>query len=168
MSAYYHDIHPPTPGSKTGRVWQIADRLSREKGRKAKREEVISAYVAEGGNANTASTQFSRWNKFREGEDPGSASKPAHSRSDGPVQLVVGSDGRVVIPAALRRQMALDPDAVVTALIDEDGVLTIVSRRAAIRRAQRLARLFDRGRGSVADELIAERRAEAQREENDA
>lgn len=168
MSAYYHDLGPPAPGSKTGRVWEIADRITREKGRKAKREEVMRAYVAEGGKANTASTQFSRWNKFQKQDSPGSASERAQPWAGGPVQVVVGSDGRLVIPAALRREMALDPDGVATAVIDDDGVLTLISRRAAIRRAQRLARLLDRGQGSVADELIAERRAEAQREDSEA
>ena len=45
----------PTLGTQTGRVWDLADQLSRELGRKAKRKEVLEAYAREGGNTNTAS-----------------------------------------------------------------------------------------------------------------
>ena len=40
----------PHPGTLTGRVWEIADEITREKGRRAERREVIERYVAEKGN----------------------------------------------------------------------------------------------------------------------
>ena len=54
----------PAPGTKTGRVWEIADELSAEKGEPAGRAEVLAAYEAEGGNSATGATQYGRWKKF--------------------------------------------------------------------------------------------------------
>lgn len=51
----------PRPGTKTGRVWEIADRILKETGQ-ASREAVIRACMEEGLNVNTASTQYSYWN----------------------------------------------------------------------------------------------------------
>ena len=51
----------PQPGTKTGRVWQIADQIQEETGQ-ASREAVIRACLEEGLNVNTASTQYSYWN----------------------------------------------------------------------------------------------------------
>ena len=77
--------------------------------------------------------------------------------------LKVAADGRFVIPAAARAQMMLDEDGTVTARI-EDGELKLISRMAAIRRIQRLIKKKDQGEGSVVDELIRERRLEAEQE----
>jgi bifunctional DNA-binding transcriptional regulator/antitoxin component of YhaV-PrlF toxin-antitoxin module len=81
------------------------------------------------------------------------------------VRLAVAENGRLVIPKPLRDAMHLDDAGMVTAFLDEDGVLMLVTPGAAIAKAQRMARLLDRGEGSVVDELIAERRAEAARED---
>jgi antitoxin component of MazEF toxin-antitoxin module len=83
--------------------------------------------------------------------------------SDGYYPLYVAPEGGLVIPRALLDEMMLDPDGRVTARV-KDGELHIISPMAAIRRAQRIAKELDRGEGSVVDELIAERRAEAARE----
>lgn len=50
----------PTKGTKTGRVWEIADELLAKDGQ-ASRESVIRACMDEGLNVNTASTQYSYW-----------------------------------------------------------------------------------------------------------
>ena len=50
-------------GEKTGRVWEIADRL--ESAGNADRESVVKACVEEELNHNTANTQYSRWKKAR-------------------------------------------------------------------------------------------------------
>lgn len=50
----------PSQGTKTGRVWEIADELLARDG-KAPREAVIRACMDEGLNVNTASTQYSYW-----------------------------------------------------------------------------------------------------------
>lgn len=52
----------PRPGTITGRVWDIADELLQETGT-AKREAVVQICLRENINVNTASTQFSHWNK---------------------------------------------------------------------------------------------------------
>ena len=69
----------PRPGTRTGRVWEIADEITREKGRRAERREVVERYVAENGKRNTASTQFQYWKKHHEErhEKPGRVSAPA-------------------------------------------------------------------------------------------
>ena len=59
-------IVPPGPGTRTGQVWEIADAITLEKGRRAQRHEVIERYVAENGNRNTASTQYQRWKIHRD------------------------------------------------------------------------------------------------------
>lgn len=75
----------------------------------------------------------------------------------------VDRHGRVVIPAEYRRELGLEAgDAVVLQLAE--GILQIMSRTEAIRRAQELVARHTSGRGSLVDELTAERRAEAARE----
>ncbi len=75
----------------------------------------------------------------------------------------VDRHGRVVIPAEYRRALGLrEGDAVMVQL--DDGELRVLTRAQAIRRAQELLAPYLAGTGSLADELIAERRAEAARE----
>lgn len=155
---------PRDHDSKTGRVWAIADRLTRATGRKATRREVVEAYMAEGGHPGTGNVQYGYWSKEHDRAVVGTrASAPLSTERK--AALAVGADGRVVIPAAMRRAMRLDDEGRVTAVLDEDGVLTLISPDAAIAKAQRYATMLDRGQGSVVDELIAERRAEAARED---
>ena len=52
----------PGAGTKTGKVWEVADRIFKETGT-ADREAVIKACMLEGININTASTQYSYWRK---------------------------------------------------------------------------------------------------------
>jgi AbrB family looped-hinge helix DNA binding protein len=85
----------------------------------------------------------------------------AYQTSATEVQL--GPQGRLVIPAQLRRLLGFEPgDRLVARL--EDGRL-ILEKREAIRRRlkDRFARL-PAGK-SLASELLAERRREAEREE---
>ena len=51
---------PRTAGA-TGKVWEIADRLFEENGGLPERKTVLAACEADGVNAATASTQFSKW-----------------------------------------------------------------------------------------------------------
>lgn len=54
----------PAEGTKTARVWDIADSISAAKGRPALREEVMAAGEAEGLNRGTIATQYARWTEF--------------------------------------------------------------------------------------------------------
>jgi hypothetical protein len=54
----------PSSGTSTGRVWEIADTLSKDLGKPAPRADVMKAFEAEGGNQATGATQYGRWRKF--------------------------------------------------------------------------------------------------------
>jgi AbrB family looped-hinge helix DNA binding protein len=78
------------------------------------------------------------------------------------LEVTVGPQGRLVIPASLRRRLSIEPGEVLIARAEEDRL--VLERRKAI-----LARLRERLRVvptdvSLVDELIAERRKEAERE----
>jgi len=79
------------------------------------------------------------------------------------VRLKIDSTGRVLIPAELRAAMGLEAGTTVLAWL-ERGELHLVSAKSASADAQNLARKLISGRASLADELIADRRAEARRE----
>ncbi len=64
----------------------------------------------------------------------------------------------------MRKAMGLEVGDRVILLLDDDCEIRLFSRSQGIRRAQALLREAFRGAPSLADELIAERRAEAQRE----
>ena len=71
--------------------------------------------------------------------------------------------GRVVIPAEYRRVLGLHEGDEVTVQL-EDGAVRILTRAEAIRRSQELVARWTKGEGSLVDDLIAERRAEAANE----
>lgn len=54
----------PKAGTKTGRVWEIADAQSENKGAPALRKDVLEECVSEGINQATAATQYGRWRKY--------------------------------------------------------------------------------------------------------
>ncbi len=70
--------------------------------------------------------------------------------------------GRLVIPAAVRRSLGLEPGASVTLRV-ADGELRVVARSAAVKAAQTRVRRYVKPGRSLAGELIAERRAEGRR-----
>ena len=79
------------------------------------------------------------------------------------VSVKVAADGRILVPAHLRRAAGIEPGATVSIRL-RDGQLLLEDERAALRRLQALlAPLWVPGE-SVVDELIADRRAEAERE----
>ncbi len=81
------------------------------------------------------------------------------------VSVRIGPQGRIVIPAQLRRRLGLEPGEILTAHADEDRlVLEPVS--AALRRIRERHRSVATG-ASMVDELIADRREEARREEEE-
>ena len=149
----------PHPGTLTARVWEIADEITREKGRRAERREVIERYVAENGNRNTAGTQYQYWKQHH--EEPSSVPAPASPeelRDVEPQALKVSSDGRVLIPLEMREAMALGDDGRVTARV-ESGELCLVSPAVAVRQIQARMRKFKKPGESIVDQFLAERRA---------
>ncbi|HUZ89008.1 MAG TPA: AbrB/MazE/SpoVT family DNA-binding domain-containing protein [Candidatus Acidoferrales bacterium] len=74
----------------------------------------------------------------------------------------LGRQGRLVIPADLRRKLGLnDGDELVAR--DEDGRLVIERRSAVLTRIRRRLQALP-AEVSLVDDLLAERRREAQRE----
>jgi bifunctional DNA-binding transcriptional regulator/antitoxin component of YhaV-PrlF toxin-antitoxin module len=154
----------PAAGTRTGRVWEIADRISAEKGRQASRGQVIEASVSEGINPNTASTQYHHWKQDWESREARkSVSALPSPGSSQRVVLQIGQDGRLLIPAELRSLMMIGEDGKLSAVV-KDGELRIKSPLMALLRLQQLVKERDTGTGSPVDELLAERRAEALRE----
>ncbi|MCB8837569.1 hypothetical protein [Aurantimonas sp. VKM B-3413] len=156
-----HPIQPGRANSKTGRVWEIVNSLSERMGRRADRKRVIESYTAEGGNPNTAATQYSYWKKAYDAQHPSGIEQLG---SVGRMRLSVGSDGRITVPAEMRAAMLLRGESAVTAE-GVDGELRILSPAAALERVRPPVAHHDKGEGSPVDELIAEQRAEAQRED---
>ena len=76
--------------------------------------------------------------------------------------MTIGEKGRVVIPAAIREAHGWEPGTKLIAIETEDGVIVrSVEETLAWLRGQLRARYGDR---SMVDELIADRRAEVERE----
>jgi AbrB family looped-hinge helix DNA binding protein len=73
------------------------------------------------------------------------------------------NQGRLLIPAEMREQLGMKPGERLTLLV-QDGELTVLTFKAGIRRAQKIGLKYKVPGRSLVDELIAERRAEAERE----
>jgi AbrB family looped-hinge helix DNA binding protein len=72
----------------------------------------------------------------------------------------VGPKGRVVIPADIRRELSIHEGSELVALVEGEAVVLVP--RSAIKK--RLRSIFADVGTSMSEELIRERRAEAQRE----
>ncbi|WP_264051601.1 AbrB/MazE/SpoVT family DNA-binding domain-containing protein [Methylobacterium flocculans] len=75
------------------------------------------------------------------------------------VKIIDG--GKLIIPAAFRRKLGIDTGDTVVLELEEDG-LHVRSLSSAVRRAQEIVREFVPDDVSLADDLIAERRVEAE------
>jgi bifunctional DNA-binding transcriptional regulator/antitoxin component of YhaV-PrlF toxin-antitoxin module len=80
--------------------------------------------------------------------------------------LRLGERGRLVLPAALRRQLSLKTNDRLLATVEADGSVRLTSAREAARRGRGLLRRLDSSARDtlLSDELIAERRRDAARE----
>ncbi|WP_309084057.1 AbrB/MazE/SpoVT family DNA-binding domain-containing protein [Chelativorans sp.] len=97
---------------------------------------------------------------------PSSGGPAAASEALGSLKgkVQVGAGGRVVIPAEMRSAMGVaEGDTLHARVID--GELRLMSQPTALRRAQELVRRYIPEGTKLVDELIAERRAEARRED---
>lgn len=81
------------------------------------------------------------------------------------VEVQVGPQGRVVIPAVLRQAWQIQPGETLMARLEDDRLILEKPERIKARAKGRFAALA--GQVSLADELIAERHREAA-QENDA
>ena len=82
-------------------------------------------------------------------------------REEAAPPLKVGPQGRLVIPGSFRRELGIEPGTDLVARID-DGQLILETRENVERRLR--ARLAGVAKGRLlSEELIADRRAEAQR-----
>lgn len=73
----------------------------------------------------------------------------------------MGSGGRFVIPARLRKAIGLRPGDPVILRLGEEGLIVTTPARA-VRAAQAIVRGHVSGRRSLSDELVEERRREAE------
>lgn len=78
----------------------------------------------------------------------------------------LGARGRLVLPQATREALDLHEGDDVFVLTDPDGTVRLTSRRQMARRMRGMFKDRFPGRSAV-DELIAERRAEARREDEE-
>jgi AbrB family looped-hinge helix DNA binding protein len=79
------------------------------------------------------------------------------------VRTKVDNGGRIVLPAEFRRALDLHPGDPVVLMLD-DGEVRVRTLRQAVKRLQEFVRSYIPEGRSLSDELIAERRAESQRE----
>jgi len=94
------------------------------------------------------------------------AERDVENRGGGAYRLVVREDGSVVLPSEVRAAFGiLGGGAVIARLEGEE--FRLISGATAIRRIQERLQPFYREGVSWADELIAERRREAAREDSD-
>ena len=78
----------------------------------------------------------------------------------------VAKNGSVLIPASFRKALGIKAgDEVILRIEDDELRITTMQKR--LERAQQHVRKYVRAGVSLADELIAERRAEAKREQED-
>lgn len=160
-ASFYHSRPSrPASGTAAGRVWDIADEITRKTGRKAARGDVIGKFQEEGGNPATGSTQYHLW---KTQYDAGESAAPAPAPAPRPMSVQVKEAGRIVLPADVRARLHIaEGDTLMLQVIDDE--IRLLSRRAAVRRAQELVRQYIPEGLSLSEELIAERREEARRE----
>jgi AbrB family looped-hinge helix DNA binding protein len=79
-----------------------------------------------------------------------------------PDEVRVGAQGRIVIPSVVRRELGIEPGAVL--VVRREGSRLVFERRSAVRDRLRAEFRAAPATANLADELIAERRKEAWRE----
>ena len=79
------------------------------------------------------------------------------------VRVKIVTNGRLVIPAAIRRKVGLDEGHTVL-LEASEGELRVRRLEDVVNQAQRTVKKYVKDHVSLSEELIADRRAEAERE----
>ncbi|MBP2371920.1 AbrB/MazE/SpoVT family DNA-binding domain-containing protein [Pseudonocardia parietis] len=85
----------------------------------------------------------------------------------GPAEVIVNRDGRILIPAQVRRDLGLSAGSTLLLSV-EDGRVVMESRQQLVARVRREIAESWQGdpQTSVVEELLADRRAEAAAEED--
>lgn len=83
-----------------------------------------------------------------------------------PFRTKIGSDGRIMIPAALRKDLQLAPGEELVVSRDQDGI-HLRTLRMALDHARRLVAHYIPPETDLVAELCASRQAEAAREQKD-
>lgn len=78
-------------------------------------------------------------------------------------KTTMGHGGRVVIPSAMRRRLNLKAGEAINVSLESDGIVITTPAMALRRLQKRFSEVVPSG-VSLADELIAERRKEAENE----
>lgn len=94
----------------------------------------------------------------------GDAATRGTARSD-PTKSRIESNGRVAVPPAFLHALGLKENDPVILTMEEDSI-RLMSLPASVRRAQAIVRQFVPAGVSLVDELLAERREEAKREDD--
>ena len=95
------------------------------------------------------------------GSGPAPHATPGRNHESRRVRVDPG--GRVVVPAGFRKALGIRNGQEVLIVLD-DGFVRLQTVDAALERVRAIARRRRTGAGSVADDFIAERRAEAAKE----
>jgi AbrB family looped-hinge helix DNA binding protein len=76
--------------------------------------------------------------------------------------------GRILIPAAVRRRLGISEGSQVLVKVEESGALQVTSRSQALARARQEIRKYIPAGRDLAGELIRDRRAEVERDDEEA
>ncbi len=82
-------------------------------------------------------------------------------------QVVIGDRGRVVLPSKVRAKLGLKPGSRMLLSAEEDGSLRLRPYRAVADQSRGLLAALAPASDSMVDELVAERRREAAREDRE-
>jgi bifunctional DNA-binding transcriptional regulator/antitoxin component of YhaV-PrlF toxin-antitoxin module len=100
-------------------------------------------------------------------EAPSSESPPrptSTGASPHPGRISLREDGSIVLPPSVLAAVGFKTGDAVVIRAEGDGEIHLLSSKAAVRRAQKLVREFVRDDVSLVDELLKERRREAENE----
>lgn len=152
---------------KTARVWEIADKLYKEYDRIPDKDDVVRLYMVEmkgEGNEGTAKKQYYDWLREKRALDE-SKTAAYHAKSERTLieWLSVATDGSVWVPPHFLQAVSGESTGVLQARV-VDGIIQLVPQVRAVAELRALVRSFDKGEGSVVEELIRERRIEADKE----
>jgi AbrB family looped-hinge helix DNA binding protein len=76
--------------------------------------------------------------------------------------------GRILIPAAVRRHLGLSKGSQVLVKVEDSGTLQVTSRSQALAKVRHEIRKYIPAGQDLAEELIRDRRAEVEREDEEA